>query len=175
MDQRLSVDWKVNVRASPAQAEWRIGALGAELGITPKTIRYYGQVGLLPDLRRTPAGYRVYGTAERDRLRFILKAKDVGLTLDEIRGVLGLRRGGARPCARVLELLDRKLAAVEDQLRALGEYRDELIELRRDAQHTSHAAARVCAIIEQHESARPDAARKAVAVLSHQPTSRRPA
>ncbi len=163
------------MRASAAQAEWRIGELGAEFGINPKTIRYYGQFGLLPAPRRTPAGYRVYGTTERDRLRFILKAKDVGLTLDEIRAVLGLRRDGEQPCARVLDLLDRKLAAVEDQLRALGECRDELLELRREAERTRHAAACVCGIIEQHESAHPDAARKAFAVLSHQPTSRRPA
>ncbi|MBI3492544.1 MAG: MerR family DNA-binding protein [Acidobacteria bacterium] len=175
MDQRLSVDWKVTVSTPAARAEWRIGELGVEFGIKRTTIRYYGQVGLLPAPRRTPAGYRVYGTAERDRLRFILKAKNVGLTLDEIRAVLGLRRDREQPCARVLDLLDRKLAAVEDQLRALGECREELLGLRRDAERTRHAAACVCGIIEQHESAHPAAVRKAFAVLSGPPASRRPA
>ena len=175
MDQSLSVDWKVTVSTPAARAEWRIGELGAEFGIKRTTIRYYGQVGLLPAPRRTPAGYRVYGTAERDRLRFILKAKDVGLTLDEIRAVLGLHGDGVKPCARVLDLIDRKVAAVEDQLRALGECRDELLDLRRDAERTRHAAAYVCGIIEQHESAHADAARNAFAVLSHRPTSWRPA
>ncbi len=163
------------MRASAPRAEWRIGELSAEFGVNPKTIRYYGQFGLLPAPRRTPAGYRVYGTAERDRLRFILKAKDVGLTLDEIRALVGVRRGGERPCAEVLDLLDRKVAALEDRLRALAECRDELLGLRREAERTRHAAACVCGIIEQHESAHPDAARKAFAVFSHQPRSRRPA
>jgi DNA-binding transcriptional MerR regulator len=153
------------VRAPATKAEWRIGALSGELGVKRTTIRYYGRCGLLSAPRRTPAGYRVYGTAERDRLRFILKAKDVGLTLDEIRAVLGLRRDGAQPCAHVLDLLDRKLGAVEDQLRALGECRDELLGLRLEAERTRHAAACVCGIIEQHESTHPDAARKAFAVL----------
>lgn len=162
------------MRTSATQAEWRIGELGADLGLNPKTIRFYGQIGLLLAPRRTPAGYRVYGTAERDRLQFILKAKDVGLTLDEIRAMLGLHRDGEQPCARVLELLERKLAAVEDQLRALGEYREELLDIRREAERTSHTAACVCGIIEQHETAHPDSARKALVVLAHQPTSRRP-
>ena len=57
-----------------APAEWTVGELAAGVGANPKTVRYYGQVGLLPAARRTAAGYRVHGTAERDRLDFILKA-----------------------------------------------------------------------------------------------------
>lgn len=169
----LPVDWKVNMRASAGQSEWRIGELAAELGINPKTIRYYGQIGLLAAPRRTPAGYRVYGSAERDRLRFIFKAKNVGLSLDEIRAVLGLHGHGEQPCAHVIELLDRKLAAVDDQLRVLGEYRAELLELRREAARTGLPAGYVCGIIEQHEAAHPDSARRALAVLIRQPTARR--
>ena len=163
------------MRGSGDSTEWRVGELGARLGVNPKTIRYYGRIGLLPALRRTPAGYRVFGTAERDQLRFILKAKAVGLTLDEIRLVLGLSRDGELPCARVRELLDQKLTAVDTQLHALAEYREELLDLRRQADRTSRAAACVCGIIEHHETARPDAARKALAVLSRSPASRRPA
>lgn len=151
----------------------RIGELAAEVGVNPKTVRYYGQIGLLPASARTSAGYRVYGPGERDRLRFILKAKAVGLTLDEIRSVLGVRRRGEEPCGRVLELIDGKLAAVDKQLNALAEYREDLVELRREAQRARRLEACVCSIIEQHESAHPDAARKALAVLSGQPPGKR--
>lgn len=158
------------MRALSRHGEWTVGELAAELGINPKTVRYYGQIGLLPAPRRTAAGYRVYGTAERDRLRFILKAKAVGLTLDEIASIVGLRRDGLKPCAHVLELLNRKVATVDEQLQALSQYRQELIELAHEAERTSRASACVCGIIEQHQSTHPDATRKALAVLTHQPT-----
>ncbi|HEV2128208.1 MAG TPA: MerR family DNA-binding transcriptional regulator, partial [Thermomicrobiales bacterium] len=50
----------------------RIAELAAQLNLNPKTIRYYEQIGLVPAPARTPAGYRLYGLAEQDRLRFIV-------------------------------------------------------------------------------------------------------
>lgn len=47
--------------------ELRVGELANDLGINPKTIRYYEQIGLLPDPRRTLAGYRLYGATDRER------------------------------------------------------------------------------------------------------------
>ncbi|MBI2760685.1 MAG: heavy metal-responsive transcriptional regulator [Chloroflexi bacterium] len=101
----------------------RIGELAAELGLNPKTIRYYESIGLLPVPPRTEAGYRLYGAADRDRLRFIRKARAIGLTLDEIGQVLALRGEGRRPCEHVVTLLDAKLSAVDEHLRALGDFR----------------------------------------------------
>jgi DNA-binding transcriptional MerR regulator len=59
----------------------RIGELATELGINPKTIRYYEAIDLLPAPVRTTAGYRLYGAPDRERLRFITKAKAIGFTL----------------------------------------------------------------------------------------------
>lgn len=72
----------------------RIGELAADLGVNPKTIRYYEDIGALPRPRRTPAGYRQYGPADRERLAFILKARAIGLTLEEIGDILRLRDQG---------------------------------------------------------------------------------
>ena len=55
----------------------RIGGLAAELGINPKTIRYYEEIGLLAAPARSPAGYRLYSAADGERLRFIAKAKAI--------------------------------------------------------------------------------------------------
>lgn len=128
----------------------RIGRLAAELGINPKTIRYYEQLGLLPPPGRTPSGYRVYTAVERDRLRFIIKAKASGLTLAEIGDILALRRGGQEPCRHVRALLDRKLTVVEAQLRALAAFRDELQSLRDAASASDTCGGEVCGIIEHH-------------------------
>ena len=135
---------------SPHNTQLRIGDLAAQLGLNPKTIRYYEELGLLPKPRRTPAGYRVYGAEDLDRLRFIGKAKAIRLTLEEIAGILHLRLDGRQPCAHVLALLDRKLVAVDARLRALADVREELVALREEVASTMGAEACVCGIIEQH-------------------------
>lgn len=145
----------------------RIGELAAELGLNPRTIRYYEAIGLLPAPPRTPAGYRLYGAAGRERLRFIARAKAIGLTLDEIGEILALRREGRPPCEHVLALLERKLAAVDRQLRALAEFRQALVALREGAAEARGADAGVCGIIERHEPVdRPGPAAAATALLS---------
>lgn len=136
------------------RTQLRIGELASELGLNPKTIRYYEEIGLLPAPRRNAAGYRIYGATERERLRFIAKAKRIGLTLQEIGEVLALRDAGAEPCARVRELIDRKLAAVEEQLRLLADVRLDLLTLQAKAAVTTCSCTPICEIIELHVSPR---------------------
>jgi MerR family Zn(II)-responsive transcriptional regulator of zntA len=133
-----------------ARTQLRIGELADELGLNPKTIRYYEEIGLLPEPRRNAAGYRIYGAAARERLRFIAKAKGIGLTLHEIGEILTLRDAGAEPCAHVRELIDRKLAAVEEQLRLLQDVRLDLLTLQAKAAVTTCSCTPICEIIELH-------------------------
>jgi DNA-binding transcriptional MerR regulator len=143
---------------------FRIGELAAALGLNPKTIRYYEQIGLLPEPQRTSSGYRRYGQDDLERLRFIGKAKAIGLTLEEIKQVLTIRRDGKAPCEHVRALLEQKLAAIDRQLRALADVRRELITLRDEASRTAAADACVCGIIEQHQpSARTEPVRGPIA------------
>jgi len=128
----------------------RIGELAAQLGLNPKTIRYYESIGLLPEPRRTEAGYRLYDHTDRERLALIRKAQAVGLTLDEIGQLLQLRREGEPPCGYLAELVDQKLAVVDEQLRALTEFRGELLTLRSEAAAASCRDGQVCGVIEQH-------------------------
>ncbi len=107
-------------------------------------------------MRRTTSGYHLHGVADRERLRFVLKAKAIGLTLEEIGVILALRRDGERPCEHVVALLDAKIASVDEQLRALAEFRRELVALREEASTTMAANACVCGVIEQHQTTRHD-------------------
>lgn len=141
----------VQVNQVHAGSQLRIGELAGEMGINPKTIRYYEAIGLLPAPARTQAGYRRYGAADRQRVRFIAKAKAIGLTLREIGEILALRDGGSEPCPHVQDLLDRKLASVDEQLRLLAEVRAELLALQEEAKSTARASTPVCGIIELHE------------------------
>lgn len=133
------------------QRHFQIGELAAEFGINAKTIRYYEEVGLMQASTRTPAGYRLYTDTEREQLRFIVKAKATGLTLDEIGEVLALRRSGETPCDQVLAIVDRKLSSVDRQITALMDFREELLTLREESASTMGSNACVCGIIEQHE------------------------
>jgi len=133
----------------------RIGELAAQLGLNPKTIRYYEEIGLLPEPQRTESSCRVYDDSDLDRLRFIGKAKAIGLTLEEIRQILALRREGQRPCRHVLALVDEKLDIVDQQLRALADFREELLALHDEAENTVACDGVLCSIIEHHETTTP--------------------
>jgi DNA-binding transcriptional MerR regulator len=129
----------------------RIGELAAEVGINPKTIRYYEEIGLLPAPGRTAAGYRQYGPRDAERLRFITKAKAIGFTLREIREILARRDHGMEPCPYVGELLSHKLTAVETQLQLLAEMRAELVALQAETAVTACSSTPICGPIERHE------------------------
>lgn len=128
----------------------RIGELAAEFHLNPKTLRYYEEIGLLPPARRSASGYRHYDDRDRGRLRFIAQAKAVGLTLEEIKGILEVRERGEQPCTHVTQLVDDKLADVERQLRTLTAFREELLALRDAAQHSKGCSGEVCGLIEGH-------------------------
>lgn len=127
-----------------------IGQLSRTVGLSPRTVRFYERIGLLPEPRRTAAGYRVYEDDAAERLRFVLKCKLVGLSLDEIAQILAIRGGGRAPCTHVLELIDRKLADVARQLAQLQSLKSQLCELRAEADATMTQEGRYCSIIEHH-------------------------
>jgi DNA-binding transcriptional MerR regulator len=111
----------------------RIGELAAATGLTTKTIRFYEGEGLLPEPGRTTSGYRVYGETDSKRLDFVLKAKRLGLSLEEIKGVLQLHDRKEPTCVHVRSLLEEKLSQVEKAIAELQEFRAELFTLRDQA------------------------------------------
>ena len=106
-----------------------IGELGERVGVNPKTIRYYEQIGLLPEPTRLPSGYRSYADDDVARLVFIKTAQRLGITLDEIREILALRDGGRRPCGYVRGVLRQEVAELDQRIRELRRLRQELIRL----------------------------------------------
>ena len=69
-----------------------IGELARQTGTTPKTIRYYERIGLLPSPERGSNQYRYYPPEQIHQLRFIRRAQSLGLTLAEIGQLIGLAR-----------------------------------------------------------------------------------
>lgn len=94
----------------------RRGDLARATGCNLETIRYYETAGILPPPARTEAGHRTYGTPDVQRLRFVMRARELGFSLQDIRGLLGLGDGALRTCAEVKEKTEAHLAQVRAKI-----------------------------------------------------------
>lgn len=128
----------------------RIGELGERVGVSPKTIRYYEDVGLIPPPERDPSGYRAYGKEAVARLRFIRAAQSIGLTLGEIREVLSFRDRGDVPCSHVAALIERHAHDLAERISALESMRADLDRLAKKARRAQPRESDYCHIIETH-------------------------
>jgi MerR family copper efflux transcriptional regulator len=119
------------------QLPCRIGELSAQTGVSRDALRYYERLGLMPRARRTSGGFRLYPPGTLDRIRFIRQAQLHGLTLREIRELLGFQnRRGRDRCQQVQTLLTRKLADVDRQLKQLTDFRETLENYRTQCART---------------------------------------
>ncbi|WP_370325825.1 heavy metal-responsive transcriptional regulator [Euzebya sp.] len=139
----------------------RIGQLADRFGLNPKTIRYYESIALLPEPARTASGYRVYGEADAERLSFIRTAQRLGLSLDDIREILGFHERGERPCGHVVALLRRHTAELDQRIAEMQDLRAELTALVARASDLDDGTGTFCGVIEHHvEHAAPAARRR---------------
>lgn len=90
---------------------YKIKDVADRSGFTAATLRYYEEIGLLPEATRTPAGYRLYDDHTLERLAFIARAKQLGCTLEEIADLTVAWDGG-----RCGPVQDRLRAVVADKL-----------------------------------------------------------
>ena len=130
----------------------KIGELARVTGTNAKTIRFYEAEGLMPGPPRTPAGYRSYSGEAVSRLEFILKAKRLGLSLNEILGIMRLHDAKESTCVHVRDLLDQKIAEVETAIDALQAFKGDLAALRDGATglvDCKPLGGDICTIIEQ--------------------------
>lgn len=109
--------------------QYAIGDVARKVGLTPRTIRYYEDIGLLASVSRVEGGRRVYTDDDLRRLKFIQRLKVLGLTLDEMKELEDLyftHRSNERVLPKLLELLDRHLASIESRLAQLAALKREI-------------------------------------------------
>jgi len=122
----------------------RIGEVAKRVGTTPRTIRYYEEIGLLPGEDARESGrHRLYGEGDVDRLREALRLKELlGVSLDELKELLEAEearaairdewRHGEPDAARRRALLDESLGHLDRQLELVRRRRDEIAALESD-------------------------------------------
>lgn len=130
----------------------KIGEVAQAVGVNPKTIRYYEDIGVLPGPGRTPSGYRDYAAQDVDRLVFVKTARRLGFTVAEVREILAFRERGQRPCAYVLEVLDRQVGDLDRRIAELKELRADLVALKAQADRFPREDACYCSVIEHATS-----------------------
>ncbi|MDQ3019005.1 MAG: MerR family transcriptional regulator [Bacteroidota bacterium] len=89
-----------------------IGQLAKKTNVSIDTIRYYEQLKLLPKPKRNEKGYRIYTEDYRDKIEYILRSKELGFTLKEIREILTLK-----DCEDLFELTSLKIKEVDDKIK----------------------------------------------------------
>ena len=89
------------------------GALARRSGVNSETIRYYEKISLLPNPDRSAGGHRLYQEKDFQRLSFIRRCREMGFSLDEIRGLLSLVDGQQVSCERVKNIADEHLRDIQ--------------------------------------------------------------
>ena len=114
-------------------AEVAITELSKASGFPSSALRYYERIGLLSPVGRSSGGYRLYDERAVERLTFIARAKRLGLNLEEIIDLVALWEDG--PCgpvqARLQELVDEKVDALDSQIEELTRFRAQLSHVQR--------------------------------------------
>ncbi len=108
------------VKPVPPDAEFSIRELAKEFDVTPRTLRFYEQKGMISPTRRGAA--RVYSAEDRARLELILRGKRVGFALDEIKEMLDLRF----TMSRDPDVLAATIGRFESRIRVLEQQREDV-------------------------------------------------
>src|SRR5437899_10500725 len=100
---------------------FRIGEVAARVNVSVDALRYYERLKLLPRAQRSAGGFRLFGPESIERVQFIKHAQELGLTLDEIKGLLAT--GGAEQCRSVRDRLSKKIAELDDKMTTMYDVR----------------------------------------------------
>ncbi len=119
--------------------------LARRSGCNLETILYYEKIGMMQDPRGGRPGYRFYEDAHVLRLRFILRARELGFSIEDIRGLLSLIDSGTQTCAEIRARTERHLADVRTRIADLKRIENVLSET---ASQCSGAAVPQCPILD---------------------------
>lgn len=118
-------------------ASYSISDLAGEFGVTTRTIRFYEEKGLLSPRREGTR--RIYNTADRTKLRLILRGKRLGLSLEESAGII-LMYGTAGNNRKQLEKLINTIREKREQLEKRQVELQQILKELADAEHKAQAA-----------------------------------
>jgi len=109
---------------------YQIGKLANLLNLSPRTIRYYEEIGLLNSIKRAEGGKRIYTDKDFQRLKFITRLKHLGLTLSEmleLEDIYQIHQTNKKVLPRLLELLDGHALKIDERINSLNKLRADIL------------------------------------------------
>lgn len=110
-----------------------IGDLAKDLDLTTRTLRYWEEVGIIESIHRPEGGIRGYTPYYVRRIRFILKLKELGLTIKEMQDLYsayGDAKATDRMIPRLIEILDQHIHMVDEKMAKLASLRKDIVDYR---------------------------------------------
>lgn len=126
-------------------------ALAKRTNVPLFTVRYYTRIGLLRPSRNLRNGYKIYKQSDKDRLKFISAAKDLGFTLNEIEEILNHAAHDASPCPMVRKIVEKRVKENKEKIRELKRLQGRLesaVKLWRTMKNSEPDGHSVCRLIE---------------------------
>jgi len=112
---------------------YQIGELANLVEMSPRTIRYYEEIGLLNSIKRIEGGKRVYTDKDFQRLKFITRLKHLGLALSEmheLENIYQIHRTNRKVLNRLLELLDNHAGKIDERISNLNRLKEDILNYR---------------------------------------------
>ncbi|MFT3986187.1 MerR family transcriptional regulator [Aestuariivirga sp.] len=131
-------------------ATLQIGRLAEMASTKVQTIRYYEEIGLIRPFMRSEGGHRLYDAEDAKRLKFIRHARELGFSIDEIRGLLKLSDNPETSCAAADRMVETHLEQVELRIKKLQALRKELRRMVDDGTHGRAGNCRVLEVLKDH-------------------------
>ena len=133
-----------------AGKQFTIGRLAGETGCKVQTIRYYEEIGIMPQAARSNGNQRVYGGDAIKRLGFIRHGRELGFSLDAIRELLELAEQPDRTCAQADAIASNHLGDIDSRIARLEALRDELKRMVGACRGGPLAQCRILEVLQDH-------------------------
>jgi DNA-binding transcriptional MerR regulator len=130
--------------------EYSIGGLARVTGCKVQTIRYYEEIGLMPEPARTSGNQRRYHRRHVERLAFIRHSRQLGFPLEAIRGLLNLADNPRQPCQAADVIARAQLEDVKRRIAQLQALKGELERMIRQCRHGEISECRIIEVLSDH-------------------------
>ena len=110
-----------------------IGELAKSLGLTTRTLRYWEEVGIIESVQRLDGATRGYTPYYVRRIKFIMKLKELGLTIKELQELYiayGEAKQTGRMIPKLVEILDDHINKVDEKMAKLASLRKDIVDYR---------------------------------------------
>lgn len=129
----------------------RVAQLAREMAVSADTIRFYTQIGLIKPIRNPANNYKEYREEDRRRLQFILSARKLGFSLNDIKEIIREASKGRMACPLVRQILERRLQETElsfSQQSALRKYMKKAMKDWKNKPNREPTGHEICHLIE---------------------------